>query len=272
MASLYERDYLQLTKEEMTEKTEVIEKNTINRGKFKIHNSTMYFEFPKAVRHNESLFPNNYMDYVDLYDYEKMKALNEIYFNSLENDDATELSIKNEIVKNKLYHVIGSILKGGQFHFGHHNLYIFPEFQLGSSYVADYLLVGLASGGHQFVFVEMEHPTKNIVLGDVNFGEAIRKGINQVNDWKIWLDSNFSMLSEIFKKATNKSLPEEFYKYDSSRIHFCVVAGRRKHFYKKTYWLKRNEMKQTGIRIFHYDNLYDFAMELITKNHGYLSY
>lgn len=141
-----------------------------------------------------------------------------------------------------------------------------------SSYVADYLLVGLASGGHQFVFVEMEHPTKNIVLGDGNFGEAIRKGINQVNDWKIWLDSNFSMLSEIFKKATNKSLPEEFYKYDSSRIHFCVVAGRRKHFYKKTYWLKRNEMKQTGIRIFHYDNLYDFAMELTTKNHGYLSY
>ena len=75
-----------------------------------------------------------------------------------------------------------------------------------------------------------------------------------------------------FKKATNKTLLEEFYKHDSSRIHFCVVAGRRKHFNEKTYRLVRNEMKQTGIQIFHYDNLYDFAMELITKSHGDLSY
>lgn len=75
-----------------------------------------------------------------------------------------------------------------------------------------------------------------------------------------------------FKKATNKTLLEEFYKHDSSRIHFCVVAGRRKHFNEKTYRLVRNEMKQTGIQIFHYDNLYDFANELIKKRPGYLSY
>jgi len=198
MVSLYERDYFKLTEEEIIKKAEIIERNTTKHGNLEIYNCNMHFELPKAVRHNDSLFPNNYMDYVDLYNYKKMKALNELYLNEIENDDATELSIKNVIGKNKLYHIIGSILKGGQYHFGHHNLYIFPEFELGSSYKVDYLLVGLSSGGHQFVFVEMEHPNKNIVLRDGNFGEAIRKGINQVNDWRIWLDSNFSTLYEIF--------------------------------------------------------------------------
>lgn len=273
LAGLYNRDYFKLTKDEEVEKEVVTKRNSKKLGKLEVYNSSMNFEYPKAVRHYKSLFPNNYMDFLDLYEYEEMNTLNKLYLEEINKNTATELSIKSLIVENKLYHIIGSILKGGQFYFGHHNLYIFPEFQLGSLYRADYLLVGLASGGYQFVFVEMEHPNKNITLADGNYGEAFRKGINQINDWKVWLDSNFSSLTDVFKKSTNKSLPEEFYKYDSSRFHFAVVAGRRKNFSERTYWLKRNEEKKTGIRIFHYDNLYDYSMDLITqKEHGYLSY
>lgn len=91
MVSLYERDYFKLTEEEIIKKAEIIERNTTKHGNLEIYNCNMHFELPKAVRHNDSLFPNNYMDYVDLYNYKKMKALNELYLNEIENDDATEL-------------------------------------------------------------------------------------------------------------------------------------------------------------------------------------
>lgn len=127
----------------------------------------------------------------------------------------------------------------------------------------DYLLVGDASDGHQFLLIELENPYGRVTLGDGSFGEVIRKGISQINDWKEWIEANYSSFIEAFQKETNRELPREFYKLDTSRIHYSVVAGRRNDYAEKTYNLRRRLNKDQNINLLHFDNLYDFAERII---------
>lgn len=192
-----------------------------------------------AARHFMSLFPNNHLDIVDLQQIEQLTSSIEEFYQIIVNLTSNERSILSWIREEEAYFIIASIMKGS-YSFGHHDAFLFPEFQLGNSYQVDYLIVGKNSGGYEFIFVELEHPNKNITLKDGHIGDAIRKGERQVTDWKYWLESNYTALYETFKKykSRDQDLPEEFMKFDSSRIHYVVVAGRRDDFNKKTYQLK----------------------------------
>ena len=77
--------------------------------------------------------------------------------------------------------------------------HLFPEFQLGGLYKADYLLVGMSSGGFEFIFVELKNPYGKITLKDGQSGAEFRNGISQLEDWKRWLPSNYSSFGEIIK-------------------------------------------------------------------------
>lgn len=162
---------------------------------------------------------------------------------------------------NRIYHW------GLSINIGNHGAYLFPEFQLGSSYKADYLLLGKSSGGFEFIFVELESPYGNITLKDGQLGAEFRDGISQLEDWKRWLPANYSSFGEIMRKYKNSAfdLPEEFYVLDMSRFHYVVVAGRRTDFRDKTYIIKRERKKADDIDIIHYDNLFDFSNNLIGK-------
>jgi len=144
-------------------------------------------------------------------------------------------------------------------------MYLFNEFPLSGTYFADYLIIGRSSFGLSLVFIELENIYDNITLGSGHFGETIRKGLNQVTDWKSWLDSNYTNLREKFlrQKGDHKDLPQELTDYDSTRIHFMVVAGRRRDYNQTTYRLRR-EIEPQRIRIIHYDNLLDSMMRLFT--------
>lgn len=261
---LYERDYLKLTEEEEQQEKTITDEHTTYLGTHKIYNSKMYRKFPKAIRHFQSLFPNNFLDIVDLKDSGTLKSLNQGYLSVIEDNKSIESDIQRFIKEQKAYHIVGAMLKG--YHFGHHSAYLFPEFQLGNSYQVDYLLVGNASGGHQFILVEFENPYGKIIIRDGEFGDVIRKGINQVNDWKMWIEANYTSFVESFQKETFKELSKEFYKLDTSRIHYIVVAGRRKNFTEKTYNLKRRLMKEQNISLLHYDNLYDLSERIIGED------
>ena len=78
------------------------------------------------------------------------------FFSLLSDEACTERSILNFIKDKKYYHIIGSIIWGLSINIGNHGVYLFPEFQLGNSYKADYLLVGKSSGGYEFIFIELE--------------------------------------------------------------------------------------------------------------------
>lgn len=262
---IYDRDYNYLTEQEVREWEILKEKEIIQRvGELKIRKS-LYREYPFAVRRKMSLFPNSHLDIVELQEEERLLMLIESYSKLLDNPLTNERNILNWLRKERAYFIIASIMKS-YYSFGHHDAFIIPEFQLGNSYQVDYLLIGRSSGGYEIIFIELENPIKKATLSSGHLGENFRKGLNQVSDWNSWLEGNFNSIYETFSKYKNNdyTLPVEFLKYDSSRIHFVVVAGRREHFNEKTYEIKRQKLKE-GILLLHYDNLYDMSKKLINE-------
>lgn len=263
MSGLFERDYTVVYESEIKEKEELDAKYNPNPNK--IGKICIFRKYPKAIRHNMSLFPNNYMDINILKDEDELIKECDGFENLLSNKNITELDIKRYIQDNKYYQIPASIFS--RYQFGHHQAVLFKEFQLGTSYKADYVLAGLASGGWQFVFIEFENPYGSVTINDGNFGIAIRKGINQINDWKAFLESNYSSVHSEFLKHTTKPLPKEFVQYDSSRIHYVVVVGRREDFENDRSRREQRKYEQDqDIKIIHYDNLLDDARRLINAN------
>ncbi|MDZ8187224.1 MAG: hypothetical protein RMX96_20550 [Nostoc sp. ChiSLP02] len=263
---LYERDYTILTPDEEAEFRFLKEQEIVKEVSNKFR-KPLFHKYSKAVRHYISLFPNNYMDAFELQEHEELNNKLASFQQLLNSEDANERSILNFISEYRAYFIIASLLSK-YFDFGHHATYLFPEFQLGNSYQADYLIIGRGSGGHQFVFVELEAPKGNgIILTDGELGEVFRKGKKQSRDWQGWLDGYYSSLKETFNKSrrADASLPDEFVMMDRSRLHFVVIAGKRTNFQNKTYEIRRKERMETNILLLHYDNLIDAATDVIGR-------
>jgi len=264
--NLYDRDYRTLTPDEesalqstQAAQRQQLGKLTLTRGSIR--------DYPRAARHHLSFFPNNYLDICELQEADRLKSrLAE--FAALFQPNSTELDerrILTFIRETRSYFIVGSLLKTYRFEFGHHDAYLFPEFALGTSFKVDYLLVGKGSGGWGFVFVEFEAPSANSILKDGSFGEPFRKGIGQIEDWRSWLQANFSSFRESLEKhkSEGRDLPSDFFKLDMTRLHFIVFAGQRKHFNDKTYRLRR---ERKDVQLLHYDNLIDSAGQLIGES------
>lgn len=262
---LFKRDFTKLTKREETIWLKLKKLEIMKRGRFPITRSC-FRKYPKAARHFVHLFPNNYLDVVELKKTRRLQTMVAKFRVLLKSPRLTERGILKMIREEGAYFIIGSILKDN-FNFGHHEAYLFPEFPLGTSHRADYLLVGKSSGGSQFVFVELEAPSKNITVQNGDFGKAFRSGHNQVTDWRAWLDANYQTLSDVFRKLkkSDMELPAEFMRFDRSRVHFVIVAGRRDDFKEKTYRIRRNGRQTGDALILHYDNVLDAAEAIVGK-------
>ena len=221
--------------------------------------------YPKAARHFLEHFPNHYLDFLELKEKERLEAEIDAFEQMLNTPGTTERTIQAHIKEKRSWFIVGGILKGYA-NFGHHAAFIFPEFPLGVTHQVDYLLVGQNSGGFHFVFVELEAPDGAVTRDGGKFGVVCRKGLDQAHEWKVWLESNYPSLKEIFDKYKNpngEQLPDEFSRLDSTRLHYCVVAGRRKHFTADTYRLVRD--LNGNQNLIHYDNLVDCARLLIAS-------
>lgn len=268
---LYDRDYRILTDEEklIWQKAE----DSFNEAKANNRNiitpaamRSYYQDIPIAALHYKQLFPNNYLNTNDLGNKEKSFTILKDFKQLLDNS-ATERDILSFIKDKKAYFIMASILKGFHYRFGHHKAFAFKEFELPPNYLVDYLLVGKNSGGYEFIFIELENAEGQITTNDGEFSTAIRKGIRQINDWDSWIESNYSTLRLVYDKyiGSTEQLPREFYELDKSRIHYVVVAGRRKDFIKRTYQLRRKLLKLNNILLLHYDNLLDSVDFLLTS-------
>lgn len=275
--NLYERDYIKKppTIEELQEYKEIQELETQVTP---IGKNNLRYLYPPAVRHHDSLFPNNH---IELIDYRikgeltglkpEINALTEKFQDLIHAPDTNERDILKFINHEPAFFIPASILIAGGFTFGNHDLYLFPEYPIGpigkDIYKADYLLIGKSSGGYEFVFIEFEKSNGRITLKTGHYGEAIRKGNYQIHDWIKWIEPHstyfFERLSTFKGTAT---LPKELTAYDSTRFHYVTVAGLRSDFDETTYWEKRKQKKESGITLLHYDNLYDSAKELNNRN------
>ncbi|MBW9158643.1 Shedu anti-phage system protein SduA domain-containing protein [Clostridium tagluense] len=265
---LYDRDYTVLTVEENEDWSNLDVKATLDVDGLPLMPKGVrrnnYRDLPKAVRHYKSLFPNNYLDICDLKQEDVLHSMIDKFEQLLDDGTTGEREILNYIRDKKAYHIIASILSSG-YNFGHHSAYLFSEFQLGNSFVADYLIVGESSGGHEFIFIELENNKGTITRQDGEFGQVINKGLKQISDWKAWLEQNYMHLKETFDKVVHprERLADEFSRYDSTRVHYVCVAGRRDNYKDNTYRNRRRMMLEQHIQVIHYDNLIDFARNTI---------
>lgn len=266
--NLYERDYIKVppTSDELQQYKRILAQENDDTS---LGRKNLRYLYPPAIRHCNSLFPNNHIELIDFrletigLKPEVMKLLEE--FNTLIHaSDTNEQDILNFINHKTAYFIPASILVD-RFPFGHHDLYLFPEFSLGDRTAPrpDYMLIGSGSGGYEFVLIEFEKSNGRITLKSGHYGEAIRKGNFQIYDWQSWIDGNATLFYEkLSQLAYGKELPPEFKKYDSSRFHYVTVAGLRDDFDEVTYRRRREQSKKEDIITLHYDNLYDSALKL----------
>lgn len=260
--NLYKRDFLSgLTPQEESIRNTFFQQNHYTN----IRSICSDRDLPEAVRHYYSLFPNHHIDLFEWSKSANLDQLNDAFHSLITDSNTGERQILHFINHTPAFHIIVSLIfaRRAFFNFGighqtrFHEIYLFPEFPLGTDMRADYLLVFNTSGGYEFIFVELESPNSNITKQDGSLGNAFTKGLRQIEDWKAWLESNFSTLTSYFERKTKYigSLPREFHRYDSSRMHFVVVAGLRKDFSDKTYRLARIYRDQHKTQLLHYENL-----------------
>lgn len=168
------------------------------------------------------------------------------------NSSKKESDVQDYIKGNHKWFVPLSILKA--YDFGHHFSCVIPEYQLGAEYRLDYLLIGKNSLGYQFVFVEFEDVNVDYKLKRINSEtDKVRKGINQIRDWKRWVEQNkgYFLSSEGIKEFANNISLWGF--------HYCLVVGRRDRMDDMSNQLRGEMQKDTGVKIMSYDRLVDYV-------------
>jgi len=260
-SKLYSRDFFILDHEE----SKLEEKYNAAVSSLDLSSLIAYNDIPNAVRQNMSLFPNNLVVLHDLKKTCDLSGINAKFNHIIHQDGALERDVLNFINKTPAYHIVCGILMD-RFQFGHHECYLFKEFCLGEKYRADYVLIGKGSGGYEFVLIEFEKPDGRITLKNGHCGEAFRKGIFQVKDWRRWMDSyHQQFFSDLLSVSNRQELPTEFQKYDSTRFHYAVVSGLRSDFDDITYREARESAQNEGIHMIHHDKLLENAMELLNR-------
>lgn len=254
------------TQEVLDEYKRVKEREKIGVS-LKCARSNLYREYPEAVRHYQSLFPNNHIELFDWKNSGKMDDLINEFEALVHNEDTIEQNILHFINHRPAHFIIGSLLSYKDF--GHHEAYIFPEFRIANGkYRADYLVIGKNSGGYEFLFIELEAPNSRTTLKSGYSGQATRSGVNQIYDWQREIVAKYNSFTSELKKMSNKpdSLPVEFIECDPTRLHYMVISGTRDDYNDVTYRQRRTKNKESGIGMYHYDNLIDLSRNLKNKD------
>ncbi len=264
---ILKRDYIKLSKEEISEYIQYKKDSNFFDKDGNLKDLKDWSEInlrPNYIYKHDCLFPNNEVSFLDIEEDENwfktnLNGLIEV----ITDNTATERNILNYIKKNKASSLVTSLTHYTDF--GHHEVFIFPEFQLSNNYQVDFLIIGRASGGYQFLLIEFENPYGKITTHRGEFSIAINKGIKQIKDWQRWIPKNFNSVHQTLKKykGPNKDFPKEFYELDLDRFHYIIVAGRREDYNDLTYQERRETKKTQNINILHYDNLVENSRYMI---------
>src|ERR1044072_2473032 len=79
------------------------------------------------------------------------------------------------------------------------SLICISELQFGSDYRPDFTrCYDLASVGFQQEFIEIESPHDNVFTNKGNPSAQLTEAINQIENWRIWVDNNRELVKRIF--------------------------------------------------------------------------
>lgn len=168
-----------------------------------------------------------------------------------------ENDIQSYIKENQKWFIPLSILRG--YDFGHHFSCVVPEYALGAEYRVDYLLIGKNSIGYQFVLVEFEDVNVDYRIKTRNAEtNCVRKGLDQIRDWKRWMDKNKSYFvnSQGISALGQQNIPSWFFNY-------CLVVSRRSRMDDVSNELRgQAQAENSGLHIITYDRLVDYVSNL----------
>lgn len=259
---LYSRDYQSLTEIEQQEWE--LARDATTTGKL---STFRYSNYSKAVRHYMSLFPNQFVDRLEWRNPIGLAESAGQFARLLDTTGVNERELTSFINSSRAWFIVGALLTY-YYPFGHHETFLFPEFKLGTSFEVDYLLGGRNSDGWHLVFVEFEKPNGKMVNRDGSFGEDVRKGLVQIENWKCWLEKHYGSLKEIFDrhKGPSKEVPSELFQLDMTRLNYLLVVGRRRDFSTDvSQRKKRSEYFDRNTKIIHYDNVIEATEELLQR-------
>jgi len=163
----------------------------------------------------------------------------------LEND-WKEQDVKG-FLKNRAYLFDGLYSHG-------HGTYVFGEQSLGGTYFADWVIGNCHSGGIFWELIELECPQSKPFLQRGHLSDAARKGVNQITDWRVWIQQNIDY-------AQRPSSQNGLGLFDlSHHARGVVVVGRRVLYERTPGHSKYNQVRKESnannrIEIISYDTL-----------------
>ena len=128
-----------------------------------------------------------------------------------------------------------------------HGTFVFNEESLGGKYFLDWLIGSGHSGGIMWELVELECPQSIPFNKDGHFSKAARKGIKQIDDWRMWITHNIDMVQRP-KSRDGLGL------YDlSHHARGTVVVGRRDIYASSPGHAKYNRVRKEYETLHHID-------------------
>lgn len=75
----------------------------------------------------------------------------------------------------------------------------YPKWKLGEEYVTDFVFLIQGATGLEYVFVELEKPSKKIVTASGQFSAEFTQAKDQLNNWERWLTQNLNYAQQKLK-------------------------------------------------------------------------
>jgi len=135
-----------------------------------------------------------------------------------------------------------------------HGTFVYYEQSFGGKYFTDWIIGSGHSGGLMWDLIELECPQSKPFIKDGHYSDSTRKGINQIDDWRLWLAANINMVQ---RPISENGLGL----YDlNSHAFGIVVVGRRELYqsldgnsmYNK---LRTSTKSQNNIEVISYESL-----------------
>lgn len=132
-----------------------------------------------------------------------------------------------------------------------HGTHVVPKFRFGGQYVSDFLISEITSGGTFWILVELEPASAELVTRGGQLSQRVREGIQQVRDWKDWLDQNRDLAS---RSISRNGLGLG----DIQGVWGWVVVGRRSKVTPRFNTLRQQVFEGSNIEVITYDRLLEW--------------
>lgn len=135
--------------------------------------------------------------------------------------------------------------------------YVLPQFQLGSKYRVDFIVVTGQSNSYEVTIVELKRPEANLYNRDGTLSKEFNMACTQVDNYRRWIDKN----PDEFKRSLSEKIRQQDSTFEENfewtrrfRIYSTVIIGRSSNL-SQDQLEKNDEMEDKGVRVISYDRL-----------------